>query len=143
MALAKSTLAAFVAFSSAFTALAAALYLHGFGREVWRSKPSEAHVIHLKAPPTLRIVIGGESLELERTTLPDLVKRFGGAIHSRGDAGDSIYWVCYYDAPTRRTLWFVSDEMGGSDRPSWRSRLVPTAAVIRMAALGLRCRSRM
>ena len=45
-----------------------------------------------------------------------LVKRFGGSIHSRGDAGDSIYWVCYNDAPTVRTLWFVSDEMGGSGK---------------------------
>jgi hypothetical protein len=35
------------------------------GREVWRSKSSEAHVIHLKAPPTLQIVVGGETLERE------------------------------------------------------------------------------
>jgi hypothetical protein len=90
--------------------------LHGFGREVWRSKSSEAHVTHLKAPPALRILVGGETLELERTTLSNLVKRFGGSVHSWGDAGDSIYWVCYNDAPTRRTLWFVSDEMGGSDK---------------------------
>jgi hypothetical protein len=116
MALAKSMPAAFVAFASVSTALGADVDMHDFGREVWRSKSSEAHVIHLKAPPTLQIVVGGEILELEGTTLSDLVKRFGGSIHSRGDAGDSIYWVCYNDAPTRRTLWFVSDEMGGSDK---------------------------
>jgi hypothetical protein len=142
MALANSMLAAFVAFASAFTALAAGVDLHGFGREVWRSKPSEAHVIHLKAPPTLRIVIGGETLELERTTLPDLVKRFGGpssreatpAVQSIGSATTMLQ----RGGPCGSSL----TKWAGATSPSWRSRWRPTAAVIRMAALGLRRRSR-
>jgi hypothetical protein len=73
------------------TTLAADIDLHGFGREVWRSKSSEAHVIHLKAPPALRILVGGETLELERTTCPTSSSASGAPFHSRGDAGNSIY----------------------------------------------------
>jgi hypothetical protein len=50
----------------------------------------------------------------EMKHLRNLVKRFGGAINSQGDAGDSIDWVCHSDAG--RTLWFASDEMGGSGK---------------------------
>jgi hypothetical protein len=50
----------------------------------------------------------------EMKHLRNLVKRFSGAINSQGDAGDSIDWVCYSDAG--RTLWFASDEMGGSGK---------------------------
>jgi hypothetical protein len=142
MALAKSMPAAFVAFASVSTALGADVDLHGFGREVWHSKSSEAHVIHLKAPPTLQIVVGGETLELEGTTLSDLVKRFGGSIHSRGDASDSIYWsattMLQRGVPCGSSL----TKWVGATRPSWRSRWLPTAAGIRMAAPGLRRPSR-
>jgi hypothetical protein len=39
-----------------------------------------------------------------------------GAPSARKAMQASIDWVCYSDAPTARTLWFSSDEMGGSGK---------------------------
>jgi hypothetical protein len=142
MALAKSMPVAFVGLAFASTALAADVDLHGFGREVWLSKSSAAHVIHLKAPPALRIVVGGETLELERTTLPTSSSASGVpsirgatlAIRSIGSATTMLQRA----GPCGSSL----TKWAGATKPSWRWRWPPTGAVIRMAALGLRRPSR-
>jgi hypothetical protein len=90
--------------------------LHGFGYEVWGAKTPAARTIELKTPPALQIIVGEQKLMLEQTRLSDLVKRFGGAVHSQGDAGDAVDWIRYSDAVTGRALWFASDEIGGSGK---------------------------
>jgi hypothetical protein len=52
---------------------------------------------------------------LEKTTLKQVQKRFGGAIGRRGDAGNSEGWLCYQgsDAAGKWILWLTSDEMHG------------------------------
>lgn len=116
MTLAKSMTVAVTAVVWASAAQAGDAVLHGFGYEVWGAKPPAARTIELKTPPALEITVGGQRIALEHTRLADLVKHFGGAIHSQGDAGDSIDWVCYSDATAGRTFWFASDEMGGSGK---------------------------
>ena len=114
MTLTKSMTVALTAFICVSAAEAGDAALRGFGDEVWGAKTPTPRTIELKAPLALQIFVGGQKLMLEQTTLADLVKRFGGAAHSQGDAGNAIDWVCYSDATTRRTLWFASDEMGGA-----------------------------
>lgn len=52
---------------------------------------------------------------LEDTKLEDAQKRFGGTIGARGDAGESLGWLCLYgsdnDGPW--ILWLTSDEIDG------------------------------
>jgi hypothetical protein len=114
--------------------------LHGFGYEVRGAKPSAGRTIELKTPPALQITVGGQSVALEQMRLADLVKRLGGAIHSQGDAGDAIDWICYSDAPMGRTLWFASDEMGAGKAVMSSRSLRGMAARKQTAAISLRRR---
>lgn len=64
--------------------------------------------------------LGTTPLLFEKTTLDNLVTTYGGTIHSQGDAGDAVSWLCYTQhartrADTPRTVWFTStSEMAGS-----------------------------
>lgn len=64
------------------------------------------------------VTAGSMKIDMEKTTLDDVEKAFGGKMQDEGDAGDSSYWVCYAgpDAGGAPSLfWFTSGEMGGSD----------------------------
>lgn len=87
MTLAKSMTIAVTAVVWASAARAGDAILHGFGDEVWGAKPPAARTIELETPPALQIIVGGKRVVLEQTRLMDIVKRFGGAIRSKGDAG--------------------------------------------------------
>jgi hypothetical protein len=72
----------------------------------------------LKHKPSTTLRMGTLRIRLEQTTLDD-VRRVAsaGKIAHRGDAGDSIYWLCYTNATRNQAqrIWIVSDgEMGGS-----------------------------
>jgi hypothetical protein len=71
----------------------------------------------LERKPSAALHMGTLRIQLEQTTL-DEVRRAAsvGNIAHRGDAGDSVYWLCYTrpgPAPRQR-IWIMSDgEMGG------------------------------
>jgi hypothetical protein len=52
---------------------------------------------------------------LEETRLDTLQARFGGEIGSKGDAGDSVLWLCLHgsDASGLWALWLTSGEVDG------------------------------
>lgn len=63
--------------------------------------------------------MGTWRIDFEKTTLHDVLSRTSvGSIRHAGDAGESIYWLCYTLAgqvPAR--IWITSDgEMGGPGR---------------------------
>lgn len=65
-----------------------------------------------KVKPSTGIIVGTFSIRFEEATLESVAKELGGRISHQGDAGESIYWLCY-TGPTGR-LWIVSHgEMGG------------------------------
>ena len=74
-----------------------------------------------RVPPTVakrlatRFSLGAFAGRFEETPLGAVRKTVGeGTIQHQGDAGDSIYWLCYTRAQHR--LWVVSSgEMGGPD----------------------------
>jgi hypothetical protein len=73
----------------------------------------------LKAKPATRLALGRFQIELERTTLYDVVEAAKvGTIAHRGAAGTSTYWLCFTDTEARRheRLWLLSGEMGGPKR---------------------------
>jgi len=72
----------------------------------------------MKRPPTRGIVLGKLSVAFEKTALAEVLEAAPrGFIQHQGDAGDSIYWLCYTRAGANVAyrLWIVSDgEMGGN-----------------------------
>lgn len=78
----------------------------------------------ITAPPTLRfkpasrLTMGKFVVHFEKTTLSQVIKSVGiGSINHQGDAGGSIYWICYTipDNIAFQRLWIIADgEMGGT-----------------------------
>ena len=68
-----------------------------------------------KRPPATDLVMGKLEVQLEITTLGDISAAAGrGAVSHQGDAGDSVYWLCY-TLPHQR-VWILSNgEMGGPE----------------------------
>jgi len=66
-------------------------------------------------PLATQFSLGEFVVRMEETRL-DAVRDAvgGGTVAHQGDAGESIYWLCYRNS--RRNLWIVSDgEMGGRE----------------------------
>ena len=69
-----------------------------------------------KSKPASELRLGEFLVRYEETTLADLVSAAGlGDIQQQGDAGGSIYWLCYTTGNDQR-LWIIAHgEMGGSN----------------------------
>jgi hypothetical protein len=82
-----------------------------FSEQSWKST--------LPVPPSSGVRFGTLRVEFEKTTLGDVQTVVGeGTIANQGDAGDSVYWLCYTVAANGRAerIWIVSSgEMGGAD----------------------------
>ncbi len=65
--------------------------------------------------PVTQLMMGSFKVELEETTLGQVIQAAGaGEIAHQGDAGESIYWLCF-TGPNER-IWIIADgEMGGAD----------------------------
>src|SRR3954451_8318034 len=81
--------------------------------------PLDEHAFE-RVPPTVvkrlatRFSLGAFAGRFEETTLGAVREAVGaGTIQHQGDAGGSIYWLCYRRAQHR--LWLVSGEIGGPD----------------------------
>ncbi|HET7884710.1 MAG TPA: hypothetical protein VFL62_00660 [Bradyrhizobium sp.] len=81
--------------------------------------PLDEHAFE-RVPPTVvkrlatRFSLGAFVGRFEETPLGAVRKAVGeGTIQNQGDAGGSIYWLCYRRAQHR--LWVMSGEMGGTD----------------------------
>ncbi len=71
----------------------------------------------LQSSPFSELMMGGLRVILEQTTLDDIRTAVSaGVIAHQGDAGASVYWLCYTNlssAPAER-IWMLADgEMGG------------------------------
>lgn len=73
----------------------------------WPQRSQNKTVTHL--------MMGSFKVELEETTLGQVIGAAGnGEIAHQGDAGESIYWLCY-TVPNER-IWIIADgEMGGTE----------------------------
>jgi len=79
----------------------------------------------ITAPPTLRfkpasrLTMGKFVAHFEETTLSQVIKAVGiGSINHQGDAGNSIYWICYTipGVEASQRIWIIADgEMGGRE----------------------------
>jgi hypothetical protein len=73
----------------------------------------------MKKKPSTGLRMGSLHVRFERTTLDSVRRAVSvGDISHQGDAGESIYWLCYTNAsPTGvERIWIISHgEMGGSE----------------------------
>ena len=62
-----------------------------------------------------RLRVAKLEITLEQTPLIEVQKKLGGTIGRRGDAGESLQWLCFHgaDSEGRWALWLESSEMGG------------------------------
>lgn len=99
-------------------AAAADVPLAGFAQEDNEDIDLTSIGIELKNAPEFSVVAGNVPIVFEETALSQIADHFGGTIHHQGDAGDSVSWVCYNyaDDGAERTLWFLSGELGGSEK---------------------------
>lgn len=89
--------------------------LPGFANEVLGNRVVSGKA--LRRAPIKDLKAGDMVVTPESTTLGALAAKFGGAIQHRGDAGDSIYWLCYLvPGKTTIVLTFASGEIGGDER---------------------------
>jgi hypothetical protein len=73
----------------------------------------------LAHPPSIGVTVGRFRILFENTTLADVaIAALGGEIRHMGDAGDSVYWLCFTNPGSgfADQIWIVSSgEMGGSE----------------------------
>ena len=73
----------------------------------------------LKAEPSLGMKMGSFYVRLEKTTLDDVRRATSmGDIAHQGDAGESVYWLCYTNVTSAAVerIWIMAHgEMGGPE----------------------------
>lgn len=73
----------------------------------------------MKSAPVTSVRVGGATIVLDQTTLGDAKRDLNaGVILHKGDAGESMYWLCYSHKTAEgwEQLWLLSHgEMGGND----------------------------
>ena len=70
-----------------------------------------------QSSPLTEMTMGRLQLRFEETSLDDVrAAASAGTIAHQGDAGASIYWLCYTNLNSAsERIWVVSDEMGGNE----------------------------
>ena len=77
--------------------------------------PDGGEPVTLTTPPPIALKAAGLNIALERTTLTDITKTFGGEIvHAKPGTEESIYLVCYTSADA--LTWFISSEFFSDTR---------------------------
>lgn len=78
--------------------------------------PESVEPIQSQKPPVRGVTIDDFHVAFEETTLKQARAALGMApVGQRGDAGDSLSWICYTLPALHARIWLESDEMGGGE----------------------------
>jgi len=102
----------FGSFSIVFSATAAVPPPEGaFDAIEWPASLQEA--------PSKSATLGAFVIQFENTTLAQVLSEASiGTIAHQGDAGDSVYWLCYTQPGAGVRIWIISNGEMGGDRHS-------------------------
>lgn len=78
-----------------------------------------------------KITVSGSPVVLEKTSLAEIAARFGATAGHRGDAGDSVQWLCFRgtDPGGDWVLWLESYEIDGGTVGGFQWQRVGSATV--------------
>jgi hypothetical protein len=95
---------------------------------VWKSDALPNATVSKEMASKLRL--SDMTVELEKTEMTDVQKRFGGTFGEEGDAGTSLEWLCLQggDATGHWVLWLKSGELNDGSVGSFQWRRVNRAA---------------
>ena len=81
--------------------------------------PSAGSIVQTRNTALFKDVRAGSlDIVLEKTSLFDVQRAFGGMLQHQGDAGEGTEWLCYAGPNGRgepTLFWFSSGEMGGAE----------------------------
>jgi hypothetical protein len=87
---------------------------------------------HVHKAPAVGLRMGRLTVSFEKTPLREVMRNAGGVIAHQGDAGESVYWLCYTIVEKKhseRLSLTASGEMGGPDQ-------TVSSVVRRVSAIG-------
>jgi hypothetical protein len=81
--------------------------------------PSAGSIVQTRNTPLFKDIHAGSlDIVLEKTSLFDVQRAFGGTLQHEGDAGEATEWLCYAGLNAHgepALFWFSSGEMGGAE----------------------------
>ena len=115
----------------------------GVARAIW--EPPNSDFPEALPKPTMskeivsKITVSGVPVTLEDSPISDIAAHFGATIGHKGDAGDSVQWVCFRGADPAGdwVLWLESGEINGGTVGSFQWRRIDSAAVLDQRCLPL------
>jgi hypothetical protein len=109
--------------------------LNSFAETPPPARPSITWKASMKRQPSTILQMGALRVRFERTTLNDVRSAASvGEIAHQGEAGESIYWLCYTNLSATQVerIWIIADgEMGGPEHyvTSISAEILPDASV--------------
>ena len=79
-----------------------------------------------------RLRVANSNVILEKTTMKEVQARLGGTVGHRGDASESLDWICFHgtDLSGRWVLWLESGEIHGDTVGAFELRRIPPSAIL-------------
>jgi hypothetical protein len=104
------------------------------GGMIWEPPPTIIFPGTVKASVPKEMIdslrVAGKGIVLDETDLKAVQTDVGGTIGNRGDAGDSLGWLCLHGGDTRDewVLWLMSGEINGGSVGGFRWQRVEQSA---------------
>jgi hypothetical protein len=94
--------------------------------------PEELPRATIPNPMITSLSVASTRIILEKTSLTDARKHLGGVVGHRGDAGESLSWLCLHgtDADGRWILWLESSEVDGGDVSGFQYRRLSAGTTV-------------
>ena len=75
--------------------------------------------------------VAGVPVILEETPFYNVQARLGGVFAQKGDAGNTVKWLCYYqlDSPVQWVIWLLGGELDDNKVMGFRWQNLPRSAV--------------
>jgi hypothetical protein len=99
-----------LALAAATVVPASAAQLNGMGAAIFGNGFNFSKA-NLDKAPVKQIAVGKLGVTLQRTTLKDVQKAFGGTLQTDGQGGGRADWLCY--SGDGANVWFISNALGG------------------------------
>lgn len=97
--------------------------------QFWQPIPNSNAIVPKEM--VAKIVVSGAPVVLEKTQLRSIATRFGAAMGGRGEAGNSVRWLCFRgsDSGGEWALWLEGYEIDGGTVGGFEWQRIRTSAI--------------